>query len=260
MKKKPKLGQHFLVDPSASAAIAAALGDVSRETVVEIGPGEGAITEILAARARRLIAVELDRDLASRLRARFPAIAIIEADILSLDLSTFRTGSSKLRLIGNLPYYITSPILMRLFEQSNSIASAVLMMQREVADRVAAAPGSRDYGLLSATAQMYATIERILDLPPEAFAPPPDVHSTVLRLAMRPRFADLQVEPQPFLNFLRLCFAQKRKILSRNLRAAGFEAAGISKALEQSAIPPSARAEEIDLVRMAALWKQLARE
>lgn len=117
MKKKPKLGQHFLIDPSASAAIADALGDVAGETVIEIGPGEGAITEILAARTRRLIAVELDRDLASRLRARFPVIEIVEADILSVDLSALRTDNGKFRVIGNLPYYITSPILMRLFDR-----------------------------------------------------------------------------------------------------------------------------------------------
>lgn len=260
MKKKPKLGQHFLIDPSASAAIADALGEVSGETVIEIGPGEGAITEILAARTRRLIAVELDRDLTSRLRARFPAIEIVEADILSVDLSAFRTDRGNLRVIGNLPYYITSPILMRLFEQNNSIATAVLMMQREVADRVAAVPGSRDYGLLSATAQMYARIERILDLPPEAFMPPPEVHSTVLRLTMHPRFAGLGVEPQAFLNFLRQCFAQKRKILSRNLRASGFSQSHIAYAFTRAETPAIARAEELSLEQMGALWRALQRD
>jgi 16S rRNA (adenine1518-N6/adenine1519-N6)-dimethyltransferase len=259
LKKKPKLGQHFLVDPSASAAIADALGDISGKTVVEIGPGEGAITEILAARARRLIAVELDRELALRLRARFPAIEIVEADILSVDLSELRTDSGKLLVIGNLPYYITSPILMRLFEQNSSITSAVLMMQREVADRVAAAPGTRDYGLLSATAQMYARIERILSLQPDAFVPPPEVQSTVLRLTIGPRFADFGIEPQTFLNFLRQCFAQKRKTLNRNLRAAGFSQPQIGDAFTQSEIPATARAEELSPEQMAALWKALQR-
>lgn len=257
MKQKPKLGQNFLVDPSASMAIADAIGDVSNATVVEIGPGAGAITDILAARARRLIAIELDRDLASRLRAQSPAIEVIEADILTVDLSALPAPGEKLRVVGNLPYYITSGILLHLFDQSESIANAVIMTQREVADRVIAAPGSRDYGLLSATAQLYAGIDRVLTLPPSAFMPPPDVHSTVLRLTMRPRFAELGVEPGTFLPFLRQCFAQKRKTLSKNLRAAGFNGATAAEALEKSAIPGMARAEELSLERMATLWRAL---
>ena len=239
--------------------IADALGDVSRQTVVEIGPGAGAITGILAPRARRLVAVELDRDLAAHLRAQFPAIEVIEADILTVDLDALRADKEKLRVVGNLPYYITSGILLHLFDFSTSIAGAVIMMQREVADRVIASPGSRDYGLLSATAQLYADIERILTLPPAAFMPPPDVHSTVLRLTMRPRFAELGVEPDTFLPFLRKSFAQKRKTLGKNLRAAGFNPARIAEAMEKSAIPASARAEELDLERMAALWQALHR-
>lgn len=258
MKRKPKLGQNFLVDPAASLAIADALGDISQRTVVEIGPGAGAITEILARRARRLIAIELDRTLAAHLRARFPAVEVVESDILNINLSSLRSGDEKLRIIGNLPYYITSPILLHLFEHSAAIETAVVMMQREVADRVAAVPGSRDYGLLSATAQLYARIERILMLPPSAFMPPPEVHSTVLRLTMRPRFAELGVLPETFLPFLRQCFAQKRKMLAKNLRAAGFDAAAITRAQERTGIAPTARAEEIDLDRMAAVWNNLA--
>lgn len=258
MKRKPKLGQNFLVDPAASVAIADALGDVSRRTVVEIGPGTGAITEIIAHRAGRLIAVELDAALAAQLRARFAGIQVVESDILKIDLSAMRSGDEKLRVAGNLPYYITSPILLHLFTHGEAIESAVVMMQREVADRVAAEPGSRDYGLLSATAQLNARIERILTLPPSAFIPPPEVHSTVLRLTMHPRFEELGVQPETFLPFLRQCFAQKRKTLAKNLRAAGFDAAATAQALRKSRILPIARAEEIDLERMAALWQNLA--
>jgi 16S rRNA (adenine1518-N6/adenine1519-N6)-dimethyltransferase len=257
LKRKPKLGQNFLVDPAACLAIADALGNVLRETVVEIGPGAGAITQILASRAHRLVAVELDRELAAHLRSQFPAIEVVEADILDVDLSALCTGSEKLRVVGNLPYYITSGILLHLFHYSDSIDKAVVMMQREVADRVIAAPGSREYGLLSATAQLYAGIERILSLPPSAFMPPPEVHSTVLRLTMHPRFAELGVNPDTFLPFLRQSFAQKRKTFGKNLRAAGFNAANIAQSLEKAAIPTTARAEEIDLARMADLWKAL---
>ena len=257
MKRKPKLGQHFLIDPAASIAIADSLGDISHQTVIEIGPGAGAITEILASRAYRLVAIELDRDLASRLRAQLPSIQVVEADILTVDLNALRSGGEKLHVVGNLPYYISSPILLHLFRYSNAIANAVIMLQKEVADRVIASPGSRDYGLLSATAQMYASIERILILPPAAFMPPPEVHSTVLRLTMRPRFAEFGVDPETFLLFLRQSFAQKRKTLGKNLRAAGFQPAQIVEALAQSSIPSTARAEELSLERMAALWKAL---
>lgn len=265
MKQKPKLGQNFLVDPAAAVAIADALGDVSQATVVEIGPGAGAITGILARRTRRLVAIELDRTLAARLREQFPTMEMVEADILATDLSALRSASGapsgdkeKLFVVGNLPYYITSPILMHLFEHGDAIAVAVVMMQREVADRVSAVPGSRNYGVLSATTQLYANVERILELPPQAFAPSPEIHSAVLRLRMRPRFAELGVKADTFLPFLRQCFAQKRKTLGKNLRAAGFPAERAAEALEKAGIPATARAEEIDLQRMAALWKRLA--
>jgi 16S rRNA (adenine1518-N6/adenine1519-N6)-dimethyltransferase len=257
LRQKPKLGQNFLVDPAAGAAIVDALGDISTHTIVEIGPGAGAITQILTSRARRLIAVELDRDLASHLRAQFPSIQIIEADILDIDLATLIQNGEKLLIVGNLPYYITSPILLHLFNACSVISTAVVMMQREVAERILAAPGSSDYGLLSATTQLYAQVDHILDLPPSAFMPPPKVHSTVVRLTMRPRFTELGIEPQAFLAFLKQCFAQKRKILAKNLRAAGFNPARIAEAQQQAHISPSARAEEIDLERMATLFRAL---
>lgn len=257
MKRKPKLGQNFLVDPAACSAISQALGDVSHHTVIEIGPGAGAITQILARQARQLIAIELDRSLAAQLQQQFPSIEVLQADILATDLTALRTADEKLRIVGNLPYYITSPILMHLFEHGDAIATAVVMMQREVADRVIAAPGSRDYGLLSATVQLYAKVERILELPPQAFMPPPEVHSTVLRLTMQPKFAELGVPPGSFLPFLKQCFAQKRKTLAKNLRAAGFSSSRITSALEHAGILSTARAEEIDLTRMAALWRHL---
>lgn len=237
--------------------IVEALGDISRDTVIEIGPGAGALTQLLAPRAHRFIAIELDHDLASHLRTEFSGIEVIEADVLTVNFNQLRTPPAKLHIVGNLPYYITSPILLHLFENSDAVANAVLMMQREVADRVIASPGSRDYGLLSATTQLYARVERVLTLPPSAFMPPPEVHSTVLRLTMQPRFADLGVTPETFLPFLRQSFVQKRKTLGNNLRAAGVEPIRITEAQKQAEIPATARAEELSLERMVALWRAL---
>jgi 16S rRNA (adenine1518-N6/adenine1519-N6)-dimethyltransferase len=267
--QRPKLGQNFLVSPTAQAAIADALGDITHRTVVEIGPGRGAITSILAGRAQRLIAIELDRDLAPRLREQFAGranVQILEQDILSTDLAALRApGEEKLFVVGNLPYYITSDILLHLFAVHQHIERAVIMIQREVADRVAASPGTRDYGLLSATTQLYARVEKLFTLPPGAFSPPPQVHSTVLRLTMAPRFEELQLTPAPdqddpaaaFIAFLRIGFAQKRKMLAKNLRTAGYDAGAITAALESCNIPPQSRAEQLDLPTMACLFRTL---
>ena len=190
--RKPKLGQNFLVDDHARHRIVDALGDISGRTVVEIGPGHGAITEILAPRCRRLIALELDRPLAAELTFRFrdhPQVTVIQGDVLQQDFRLLVESGETLDVIGNLPYYITSDILLHLFAAAPVLHRAVLMMQREVADRVTAAPGVRDYGLLSASTQMYAEVQNLFTLPPSAFKPPPDVYSTVIRMHFAPRFA-----------------------------------------------------------------------
>ena len=176
---KPKLGQHFLASDSFAGQIVDALGDASQNTVLEIGPGRGILTSLLAKRVRRLIAVELDRVLAAQLRLKFGMfsnVEVIEADILSIDFDSLfgpkpglgRPGiqlkPEPVKVIGNLPYYITSDILLRLFDYSKYFESIVILVQREVADRVAAKPGTSNYGLLSATTQLYARVERLFTL------------------------------------------------------------------------------------------------
>ena len=257
--RKPKLGQNFLVDDTARHRIADALGDLSQQTVLEIGPGRGSITTILAERAKRLVCIELDRSLAAELRFKFrnhSNVEIVEADILETDLTTLIGEGNKADLIGNLPYYITSDILLHLAAHAASLRLAVVMMQREVAERVAANPGTRDYGLLSVTVQMSAAVNPLFTLPPAAFNPPPDVHSTVLRLSMRSRYAELGIaDPATFTRFLRACFAQKRKTLSNNLRAAGETADRIAAACVTADILPSARAEALTVEQLARLSK-----
>ena len=278
MPQKPKLGQNFLVDAQAAQRIVAALGDLSSRTVVEIGPGRGAITDLLAARAGHVLAVELDRDFAAHLRTRFapervaaPAlvtvpdqvtiphrVTIVEQDVLQFDFAAAATqAAERLRIAGNLPYYITSPILLKLAASHASLDLAVLMVQREVADRVAAAPGSRDYGLLSVTVQMYGPAELLFTLPPSAFAPPPKVHSAVFRWRFAPRFAELGVDEAGFLRFLRQAFAQKRKTLANNLRAAGVAPAVALAAMDRAAVAPQARAEGVGIELLATLWCEL---
>jgi 16S rRNA (adenine1518-N6/adenine1519-N6)-dimethyltransferase len=265
-KRKPKFGQNFLVDDNARHAIVMALGDLTSRTVIEIGPGHGAITSLLATRAKRLVAVELDRALAAELRFKFrdqPQVEIVVGDVLETDLAALLpagsvTETTTVDVIGNLPYYITSEILLKLFAAGRDglLGRAVLMMQREVAERVAARPGVREYGLLSATATMNATVDNLFTLPPAAFNPPPEVHSTVLRLHFAPRFAELGVDPAGFDAFLKQAFAQKRKTLSNNLRAAGFAAERVAPAWP-NAISPQARAEELGLEEMAILYRGL---
>jgi 16S rRNA (adenine1518-N6/adenine1519-N6)-dimethyltransferase len=261
MKQKPKLGQNFLADENARHAIVAALGDISERTIIEIGPGHGAITDLLAPRAKRLIALELDRALVAELTFRFreqPHVEIVEGDVLDADLHALIPEGETADVIGNLPYYITSEILLKLFAVAKDrlLARAVLMMQREVADRLSAAPGVRDYGLLSATTQMHAQVDSLFTLPPEAFSPPPEVFSTVLRLHFEPRFAELGVDAAGFDRFLKILFAQKRKTLLNNLRAGGFGAERVAAAWPSS-IPAQARAESVALEPLAELYRTL---
>jgi 16S rRNA (adenine1518-N6/adenine1519-N6)-dimethyltransferase len=260
--RKPKLGQNFLVDEAACHAIASSLGDVSGRAVIEIGPGHGAITSILAGSCRRLVAIEIDSSLAAELRFRFrsqPQVQIVEADVLEVDFEALLQPDETADVVGNLPYYITSEILLRLFAAGarGRLERAIVMMQREVADRLAASPGVRDYGLLSATAQMNARVETLFTLPPAAFSPPPEVFSTVLRLEFAPRFAELGVDAAGFDKFLRSCFAQKRKTLANNLRAAGISADAIQAAWPAE-VPPLARAESIALEPLAQIYRALA--
>jgi 16S rRNA (adenine1518-N6/adenine1519-N6)-dimethyltransferase len=265
--RKPKLGQNFLIDEDAINRIAASLGDITHRTVVEIGPGHGAITRLLATRCARLHCIEFDPALARELSFHFrndDHVTIEHADVLQTDLTARREASTNpessetMDVIGNLPYYITSDILLHLFAAARQgvIARAVLMMQREVAERIAASPGSSEYGALSAATQLHAHVTNLFTLPPAAFDPPPDVYSTVLRLDFAPRFAELDVDFDGFNRFLRASFAQKRKTLANNLRNAGYTSAQVSGAWPAT-ISPQARSEAVPIEAMATLYRAL---
>ncbi len=272
-KRKPRLGQNFLVDPGAARRIVEALGDVSGRIVIEIGPGRGVLTGLLIRRAKRVIGIELDRVLAAQLRMKYatrPNLEVLESDFVTAGFASMvgrkpgplhdlrPTQPETVDVIGNLPYYITSDIVLRILELHRNIEKAVIMVQREVADRIAAEPGSRDYGLLSATAQLFARVEKLFTLPPSAFSPPPQVHSTVLRLTMAPRLEELQVEEGPFIAFLKLAFAQKRKTLLNNLKGRYADAA-IRAGLKAAGLRADVRAEAVPLEKMAGLFRALLR-
>ena len=269
--RKPKLGQHFLRDVSVAQKIVDALGDIAQHSVLEIGPGAGALTNTLARRARRLIAIELDKVLAAQLRMQFAMatnVEIIEGDILSIDLDTIfgpKPGTSRpgleyvpqpAHVVGNLPYFITSDVLLRLFEFRRYFHTVVLMVQREVADRIVAKPGSSEYGLLSATAQLYTRVEKLFTVPPGAFNPPPKVHSSVLRLTIAPQIEKLQVPEEAFIKFLKLSFGQKRKTLWNNLKSS-YSADPLRQALQDAGVKPNVRAEALPLTKSAALFRAL---
>jgi len=268
---KPRIGQHFLADDSAAARIVNALGDLAQSTVLEIGPGRGALTSLLASRSRRLIAIELDRVLAAQLRMKFsnaPNVEIIEGDILAIDFHTLfgpKPGASRpglvhkpepAHVVGNIPYYITSDILLRIFEFRQYFSTIVIMAQREVADRITARPGGSNYGLLSATAQLYANVEKLFTLQPGAFSPPPKVQSTVIRLTIAPRLANLGVAEDGFVEFLKLSFGQKRKTLWNNLKSR-YEPDVLRAALQKTGVKPTVRAEALSLEKSAALFRAL---
>jgi len=265
-RRKARIGQNFLVDAGAARRIVEALGNIGSSVVVEIGSGRGALTSMLADRAGFLIATELDEQLASQLQAAFghkPNVKIVQANFLNVPLSELVKGhplaarGQRVRVVGNIPYYITSDILLHLFKQHSLIETIVLMVQKEVADRLAATPGSRNYGLLTVTTQLFAAVERLFTLPPGAFSPSPQVHSSVLRLRIAPREGTLKINPETFLSFCRQAFAQKRKTLLNNLRPRYSESA-IKAALGSAKLREDVRAEAVSLQDLALTFRELS--
>ena len=251
---RKRFGQHFLTDGSVIEQILSAAAFTESDCVVEIGPGRGALTIPLLARIDKLHAIELDRDLAPRL-LDFPGarekLTVHCADALKFDFSQFDCESG-VHLIGNLPYNISTPLLFHLFAVPARVASMLFMLQREVVTRLAASPGSREYGRLSVAAQFHCQIEPLFDVPPSAFAPPPKVDSSVVALFPR------KVPPadigdiNTFSRLLALAFAQRRKTLRNNVKEVLSD-----QQIENCGIDPSARAETLTLQQFADLSRTL---
>jgi 16S rRNA (adenine1518-N6/adenine1519-N6)-dimethyltransferase len=257
VKPKKRFGQHFLA-PAWADKVVEAIAPGPADRFLEIGPGPGVLTARLAARAAQVTAVEIDRDLASDLRRAAPAnVEVVTADILDLDLAPYlRNGP--VRVAGNLPYNISSPILFRLLD-SPSFVDATLMLQREVADRLAAVPGTKDYGVLTIRTAVHADVRRLLTLPPGAFRPAPRVHSAVVRLVFVPPRVPAGLEAT-LERMVRVMFTQRRKTVGNALRPFAAEtAAGVAAALAAAGVDPRARPETLDLAaltRLAAAFRQ----
>ena len=215
-RAKKRFGQHFLVDGSVIERIVDSIDPRPGQALVEIGPGRGALTFALLDRCRQLTVIELDRDLAARLR-RTAGLEVVEADVLEVDFGMLpvAAGALKLRVVGNLPYNISTPILFHLLEAAGRIEDQHFMLQKEVVARIAAAPGNKDYGRLSVMLQWRYEIEPLLEVPPEAFDPPPRVESAVLR--MTPRAAPAPVDPVLLRQIVTTAFSQRRKLLRHTL-------------------------------------------
>jgi 16S rRNA (adenine1518-N6/adenine1519-N6)-dimethyltransferase len=219
IRPKRSLGQNFLRDENISRKVVASVAAASSDVVLEIGPGEGALTRHLARTVNRLMAVDIDERVVSRMRAELPAIELIHGDFLRIDLASLaRRCRSHLRLIGNIPYNITTPILFHILDSRASVRDATLMVQREVAQRLIARPGSKEYGILSVSFQVFAEVKVLFTVARTAFYPRPDVMSSVVRFVFLPAPRYSIVDEQLFRTMVRAIFGKRRKMLRASLK------------------------------------------
>jgi 16S rRNA (adenine1518-N6/adenine1519-N6)-dimethyltransferase len=248
---RKRFGQHFLVDSSVIDAIVRAIDARPGEHLVEIGPGLGALTEPLRASGAALTLIELDRDLAARWR-QVADVELLQADVLEVDFSDLAVRAGQpLRVVGNLPYNISTPILFRLLEFAPHVVDQHLMLQKEVVDRIAAAPDGRDYGRLSVMLQWRYDLERLFDVPAVAFDPPPRVKSSVLRMV--PWREPAAVDPALLSEIVAVAFSQRRKLLRHTL-GRWLERAGAAAAFDVQR-----RAEEVPVAEYVGLAQTIQR-
>ena len=246
---RKRFGQHFLADTAVVEAIVAAIDPQPAQALVEIGPGLGAMTRPLRQRCQALTVIELDRDLAARLRHE-AGLTVIEADVLTVDFATLaHAAGQKLRVVGNLPYNISTPILFHLLGAAEWVADQHFMLQKEVVERMAAEPGGKDYGRLTVMLQWRYRVEHVLDVPPAAFTPPPRVHSAVVR--MTPLAADHSINAARLRALVTVAFSQRRKLLRHTLGR------WLHEQGSDIAFDVQRRAEEVPVAEYLALARQL---
>lgn len=255
IRASKRLGQNFLIDENIVAGIVAAARLKPEDTVLEIGPGIGTLTQGLAEAGASVVAVELDRRLLEVLAKTlegYDNIRIIQGDILEIDI-TREISVEKFKVVANLPYYITTPIIMSLLEQRLPIELLVTMVQKEVAERMVAAPGGKDYGALSIAVQYYTEPQIIFKVPPASFIPAPAVESAVIRCTVRERPPVELRNERLFFRLVKAAFAQRRKTLSNTLKAAGIVAKDVETILAKAEIDGTRRGETLTIAEFAAL-------
>ena len=265
-KAKRRLGQNFLVGSHYSQRIIASVSPQPEETIIEIGPGQGALTELLVASGAQVVAIELDRELAPLLARQFAGstnFSLIEADALDVDFCEVIAPATTARVVANLPYNISTPILQRLIQQRHCLSEMTLMLQREVVERIIAPPGGKECGYLSIFVQFYCEAESLFDIPPGAFRPVPKVVSSVVRLKIRPQPAAEVGDEALFLELTKTLFAQRRKTIYNNLRSGAArlrltDALQISRLLSESELDPQRRAETLSITELARLANNLS--
>lgn len=276
IRAKKSLGQNFLTDGQVARRVIDAVSPARTDAIIEIGPGTGALTHLLAQRSGHLIAVEIDPRLADHLRGTSKAenITIMTGDALTLNWNELieesqlsmiappesAEASRRVRIVANLPYYISTPIIEKLLPIRRRIFDMTLMLQKEVADRITSEPGGKEYGYLSVLVQYHCVATKLFDVPPSAFTPEPKVDSAVIRLRVREEPAVRVADERRFFSLVRACFAQRRKTILNNLKAAavsqGF-VVPLESALEAASVASQRRAETVSLAEFAMLCNEL---
>jgi len=262
-RAKKSLGQNFLVDPNQQRRIVDAVDANAADTVIEIGPGQGALSQYLASRAGRLILIELDNSLAPYLRARYanqPHVTVVHADFMDVDLAALVDNVGAVKVVGNIPYNITTPIIFRLLERTIRPSQIVLMIQKEVADRILAPAGSGEYGALSVGVRSVAKVERLFNVSREAFRPVPRVMSSVIRITpfLPPPLSD--IEEKDLRELTRAAFSWRRKQLQKILRASPdymISAEDVAALEDKLALSLTARPEDLTPEQLATLASSL---
>lgn len=254
-RARKRFGQNFLRDQGVIDQLVRAIAPQPGQHLIEIGPGEGALTAPVLRAAGALTVIELDRDLANTLAERLGHpndLNIIQADVLTVDFTAL-AQLAPLRVIGNLPYNISTPVLFHIFDHLDAVVDIHVMLQKEVVDRLAATPGGKDYGRLSVMTQFYCRVEAVFEVPPEAFRPAPRVHSAVVRLTPQARPAEYWALAPALAQVVRLAFGQRRKTLRNSLSVCLSEAD-----IEAAGVNPGARAETLDLDAFMALARRVS--
>jgi 16S rRNA (adenine1518-N6/adenine1519-N6)-dimethyltransferase len=259
LDRRRALGQHFLRDPAIARAIVDIVAPTARDVVVEIGPGHGALTGELVGRAGRVIALEIDRVLVPKLRERFPTVEVLETDARTWDYGLLvAPDGGRVLVVGNLPYSVSKPIVAALVAARSAIAEMALMLQLEVAARLAARPGGKIYGSLSVLTQLHCDVRIALHVPPGAFRPTPKVESGVVHLVVRSEPRVALADERRFQAVVRAAFAQRRKTLANTLGGGlGLAPEVVRRAAEAAGVDPGRRAETLEIEEFARLAARL---